>query len=393
MLLSIALVLMVGLLLSAICMKIKLPGVLGLLVTGVILGPYALNLLDPSIFAISADLRKIALVIILIRAGLGLNLSELKKLGRPAILMCFIPSIFELVGVVVFSSTLLGLSLLEAATMGEVLAAASPAIIIPRMVKLVDEGYGTKNGIPQLLLAGVSVENAFIVVVFMTFIGMMKGQETTLLNYVNIPLSILLGIGLGILIGFALAYFFKKVHIRDTTKVFIIISISFLLVVAEDNFKLPIKFSALVAILCIGVGLQIKRDIAAKRLSVKFEKIWLAAEIFLFVLVGATVNIEYVGSIGIIALIIIVCGLVFRCFGVFASLLRTPLVAKERLFAMIAYTPKATVQAAIGGMPLALGFGCGDVILAVAILSIALTAPLGAFAMDLSYKKLLNKDN
>lgn len=391
MLLSISLILILGMFMGWICQKIKLPSLLGMLITGIVLGPYVLNMLDDSILGISAELRKIALIIILTRAGLGLDLSGLKKIGRPAVLMCFVPASFELIGMILLAPKLMGLTVLEAAIMGAVLAAVSPAVVVPRMVKLMDEGYGVNEGIPQLILAGASVDDVYVIVLFSTFVGMMQGEGASILKFVNIPISIFLGIAIGLLIGVLLAYFFKKMHIRDTSKVLIILSISFLLVVMEDKLLTPITFSALIAIMFIGIGLQKKRKTVAKRLSVKYGKLWVAAEVFLFVLVGATVNIGYLGKVGVKALIVIIGALVFRMFGVFVCLLGTSLKRKERLFTMLAYTPKATVQAAIGGIPLALGFTCGDLVLTVAVLAIVLTAPLGAFAIDLSYKKLLNR--
>lgn len=391
MLLSLSLILILGMFMGWICRKMKLPALLGMLITGIILGPYGLNLLDDSILGISAELRKIALIIILTRAGLGLDLSGLKKLGRPAVLMCFVPASFELLGMILLAPKLMGLSVLESAVMGAVLAAVSPAVVVPRMVKLMDEGYGVKEGIPQLILAGASVDDVYVIVLFSTFVGMMQGEGASILKFVNIPVSIFFGIAIGLFLGVLLAYFFKKVHIRDTSKVLIILSISFLLVVIEDKLTTAITFSSLIAVMFIGIGLQKKREAVAKRLSVKYGKLWVAAEVFLFVLVGATVNIEYLGKVGAKAFVVIIGALIFRMFGVFVCLLGTSLQRKERLFAMMAYTPKATVQAAIGGIPLALGLACGDTVLTVAVLAIVFTAPLGAFAIDLSYKKLLNK--
>lgn len=391
MLLSISLILILGMSMGWICQKIKLPSLLGMLVTGVVLGPYVLNLLDESILGISPELRKIALIIILTRAGLGLDLSGLKKIGRSAVLMCFVPASFEILGMILFAPKLMGITLLEAAVMGAVLAAVSPAVVVPRMVKLMEEGYGVKEGIPQLILAGASVDDVYVIVLFSTFVGMMQGEGASIIRFINIPVSIFLGIAIGLIIGVMLAYFFKKVHIRDTSKVLIILSISLLLVVIEDRLTTSITFSALIAIMFIGIGLQKKREVVAKRLSVKFGKLWVAAEVFLFVLVGATVNIGYLGKVGIRAIIVIVGALFFRMLGVFVCLLGTSLNRKERLFTMMAYTPKATVQAAIGGIPLALGLACGDIVLTVAVLAIVLTAPLGAFAIDLSYKSFLAK--
>ena len=391
MLLSISLILIIGMSMGWICKKIKLPSLLGMLATGIVLGPYVLNLLDESILGISADLRKMALVIILTRAGLGLDLAGLKKIGRPALLMCFVPASFEIIGMILLAPKVMGLTLLEAAIMGAVLAAVSPAVVVPRMVKLMDEGYGVKEGIPQLILAGASVDDVYVIVLFSTFVGIMQGEGASMINFVNIPISIFLGIAIGAFIGILLAYYFKKVHIRDTSKVLIILSISFLLVVTEEQLTTTITFSALIAIMFIGIGLQRKREAVAKRLSIKYGKLWVASEVFLFVLVGATVNIGYLGKVGLKAFVVILGAIVFRMLGVFMCLLGTSMNRKERIFIMMAYTPKATVQAAIGGIPLALGFPCGDTILTVAVLAIVLTAPLGAFAIDLSYKKMLSR--
>lgn len=391
MLLSIALILLVGMSMGWICRKIKLPGLLGMLITGIVLGPYVLNMLDIKLLGISADLRKIALIIILTRAGLGLDLTSLKKIGRPAVLMCFVPATFELAGMLLLAPRLMGMSLLEAAVMGAVLAAVSPAVVVPRMVKLMEEGYGVKEGIPQLILAGASVDDVYVIVLFSTFSGMMQGEGASVIRFVNIPVSIILGMIIGLTIGILLAFYFQKVHIRDTAKVLIILGISFLLAAAEDSLTTPVTFSALIAIMFIGVGLQRKRETVAKRLAVKYGKLWVAAEVFLFVLVGATVNIGYLGRVGMRALLMIAGALLFRMAGVWVCLLGTGLKTGEKAFTMLAYTPKATVQAAIGGIPLALGFACGDTVLTVAVLAIVLTAPLGAFAIDLSYRKLLTK--
>ena len=391
MLLSIALILIIGMFMGWICQRIKLPSLLGMLITGIILGPYVLNLLDGSILNISAELRKIALIIILTRAGLGLDLSGLKKIGRPAILMCFVPASFELLGMVLIAPKVMGLSILEATILGSVLAAVSPAVVVPRMVKMMDEGYGTNKGIPQLILAGASVDDVYVIVLFSTFTGIMQGKGTSILSFINIPISIILGICIGLFIGYLLAFYFKKIHIRDTSKVLIILSISFILVAIEDKLTAAITFSALIAIMFVGVGLQRKREVVAKRLALKYGKLWVGAEVFLFVLVGATVNIGYLKNVGLKAIIVIIAALIFRMLGVFVCLLGTNLSGKEKLFTMMAYTSKATVQAAIGGIPLALGFACGNTVLTVAVLAIVLTAPLGAFAIDLSYKKLLSK--
>lgn len=391
MLLSVALILLCGMGMSWICKKLKLPGLLGMLLTGIVLGPYVLNLLDENLLNISSELRKMALIIILLRAGLGLDISGLKKIGRPAVMMCFVPATFELLGMLVLAPRLLGLSVLEAAILGSVLAAVSPAVVVPRMVRLMEEGYGTEKGIPQLILAGASVDDVYVIVLFTTFSGIMQGKSVSVMSFLNIPISIILGMIIGLLAGWLLARYFEKVHIRDTVKVLILLSISFLLVVAEDHMTTAITFSALIAVMFLGVGLQKYREVTAKRIAVKCGKMWVAAEVFLFVLVGATVNIGYLSHVGLKAVVLICGALIFRMAGVFVCLLGTDMNGKEKLFTMMAYTPKATVQAAIGGIPLALGFACGDVVLTVAVLAIVLTAPLGAFAIDSSYKKFLTK--
>ena len=391
MLTSLALIFLVGLAMAALCQQLHLPRIIGMLVTGILLGPCVLNALDASILSISSELRQMALIIILIKAGLSLNLADLKKVGRPAVMMSCVPASCEILAFILFAPAILGITRIEAAVMGAVLGAVSPAVVIPRMVQLMDEHYGTEKSIPQLIMAGASCDDIFVIVLFSTFTSMAQGGSANIMDFVNIPVSILLGMAVGLAVGSLLAGFFAKVHIRDTAKVLIILSISFLLVAAEEALTTAITFSALIAIMFIGIGLQKKREVVAKRLSVKYGKLWVAAEVFLFVLVGATVNIGYLGKVGAKALLLIVGALAFRMLGVFVCLLGTSLSKKERLFAMMAYAPKATVQAAIGGIPLALGFACGDTVLTVAVLAIVLTAPLGAFAMDLSYKKLLKK--
>lgn len=392
MLFSISLILLVGMAMGWAFNKFKLPSLIGMLLTGIILGPFVLNLIDESILTISSELRKMALIIILTRAGLGLDFTGLKKIGRPALLMCFLPATFELIGIIIVAPKLMGLSFLEACVLGAVLAAVSPAVVVPRMVKLMDEGYGVKQGIPQLILAGASVDDVYVIVLFSTFVSILQGESASVVSFVNIPISIILGILIGLAIGYLLALFFKKVHIRDTSKVLIILSISLLLTVAEDNLSTAITFSALISIMFIGVGMKKWHEVLAKRISAKYAKIWVGAEVFLFVLVGATVDISYLGKVGLNAIIVILSALLFRMAGVFVCLIKSRVELKERIFAMLAYTPKATVQAAIGGIPLSLGLACGDTVLTVAVLAIVLTAPLGAFAIDLSYNKLLKRE-
>ncbi len=390
MLLSIALIMLIGMASGYICRRLKLPGLLGMIITGIILGPYVLDLIDPSILNISADLRKIALIIILTRAGLTLDINDLKRVGRPAILMCFVPATFELAGMLLLAPRILGISLLEAAIMGAVVAAVSPAVVVPKMIKLIDEGYGTKKSIPQLILAGASVDDVYVIVLFSTFTGLAKGDRVSAMSFINIPVSVVLGIALGIASGWLLAVYFKKVHVRDTIKVIIVLSISFILVSAENALSTPITFSALIAVMFMGIALSRYRNETAVRLSGKFNRLWVGAEVVLFVLVGASVDIGYALSAGAGAVILIFGVLIFRIAGVFVCLPGTNLNMKERLFCMLAYTPKATVQAAIGSVPLAMGLSCGSIVLTVAVLAILITAPLGAFMIDLTYKKLLS---
>ena len=391
MLLTIALMMLVGMFAGWLCRKVKLPGLLGMLLTGILLGPYVLDLIDGSILQISSDIRKIALIIILTRAGMTLNISDLKKVGRPAFMMCFVPATFEIIGMLLLAPKLLGISILEAAVLGSVIAAVSPAVIVPKMIKLIEDGYGTNKGIPQLILAGASVDDVYVIVLFAAFTGLAQGHEVSPVSFVNIPVSIVLGIIVGLLFGFIMAKYFEKVHIRDSAKVIIFLSISFVLVTAEDHMTTAITFSALIAIMFMGIAMQKYRPVVAKRLSVKFNKLWVGAEVLLFVLVGTTVDIRYIKAAGAAAVILIIGVLIFRMAGAFVSLLATKLTMGERLFCMMAYTPKATVQAAIGGVPLAMGLACGNIVLTVAVLAIMITAPVGAFMIDLGYKRLLTK--
>lgn len=389
MLISIAMMLLMGMFMGWICKKIRFPSLTGMLLTGIVLGPYVLNVIDSSLLGISSDLRRIALIIILTRAGLSLDLNDLKKVGRPAILMCFVPACFEMLGMILLAPKLLGISALDAAIMGAVVGAVSPAVIVPKMIKLMEEGYGVEHSIPQLILAGASVDDVFVIVMFTAFTGLAQGDRVSIRSFVNIPISIVLGVLIGIVIGNILAKYFEKIHIRDTSKVIIILCMAFILVTFEDKFSSVIPFASLIAVMAIGISLQKKREIVAKRLSAKFNKLWVVAEIILFVLVGATVDIKYAVSAGFLSIVLIFGVLVFRMFGVFLCLVKTKLTLKERVFCMIAYCPKATVQAAIGGVPLAMGLSCGNIVLTIAVAAILITAPLGAFCMDATYKRLL----
>ena len=389
MLTSLALIFLFGLIFGALFQKLRLPPLLGMLIVGIVLGPYVLNWLDDSLLSISADLRQIALIIILTRAGLNLNISDLKKVGRPAILMCFLPACFEILGMLVLAPPLLHISYLDAAIMGAVVGAVSPAVIVPKMLRLMEEGYGTKKSIPQLILAGASVDDVFVIVLFSSFTGLAKGESFSPWRFAEIPISILLGVLLGAALGLLLAFFFQKVHVRDSVKVLLLLSFSFLLVALEDALEGFVPISGLIAVMSLGIALQRKRDIVARRLSLKFSKLWVAAELLLFVLVGATVDLHYAYAAGLSAVILIFGVLLFRMAGVWVCLFKTKLLFKERLFCVLAYMPKATVQAAIGSVPLSMGLSCGNIVLTVAVLAILITAPLGAFLIDLTYKKLL----
>ena len=391
MLFSLTLIFLSGIILGSIFNRLKLPQLIGMLLTGIILGPYLLNLLDPKILSISADLRQIALIIILTRAGLNLDINDLKKVGRPAVLMCFLPATLEILGMIILAPKFLGLGLLDSAILGTVIAAVSPAVIVPKMLKLMEEGYGADRSIPQMIMAGASVDDVFVIVLFTSFIGLTSTGSFSMLNLIKIPTSIFFGISVGFLCAILLIYLFKKIHIRDSLKVIIILNISFLLVTFEHSLTGIIGFSGLLAIMSIGTGIQAKNTMLSKRMSIKYSKLWIAAEVMLFVLVGATVNIKYALSASIPAILLIITVLIFRMIGVFLCLVGTSLSYRERLFCMIAYSPKATVQAAIGSIPLSMGLPSGNIILTVAVLSILITAPLGAFAIDISYKKLLLK--
>ena len=391
MLTSLALIFLCGLLFGTLFSKLKLPPLLGMLLTGIVLGPYTLSLLDPSILSISADLRQLALIIILTRAGLNLDLASLKKVGRPAILMCFVPACFEIGGMLLLAPPLLHISLLEAAIMGTVIAAVSPAVIVPKMLHLMETGYGTKQSIPQLIMAGASVDDVFVIVLFTSFTGLAQGQQISAVSFLSIPVSILLGLLVGAIIGVLLALLFARFHMRDSVKVLLILSLSFLLVALENTVKSTVPFSGLLAVMSLNIAVQRKRTEVAVRLSAKFSKLWVAAELILFVLVGATVDLSYVTTAGLAAVAVILGVLLFRMLGVCVCLLKTTLQKKERLFCMLAYLPKATVQAAIGSLLLSMGLACGNIVLTVAVLSILITAPLGAFLIDLTYKRLLKK--
>ena len=398
MLASLSLIFLVGLAMGAICQKLKMPRIIGMLVTGIVLGPYVLDFLDPSILSISSELRKLALIIILLKAGLSLDLKDLKKAGRPAILMSFVPATCEIAGYILFAPLLLGINRIEAAVMGAVLGAVSPAVVIPRMVMLIEEKYGTKKAIPQMIMAGASCDDIFVIVLFTTFLSMAQGGSADIVDFVNIPVSIVLGILLGAVTGYGLYLFFETSYahkhcVRNSTKVIIVLGFSMLLVSVEGWLEGKVSVSGLLAVVSMACVIKIKSTaFVSKRLSEKFGKLWIASEVVLFVLVGAAVDIRYTLSAGIAAVFMIFIALIFRTAGVLICTIKTKLNMKERIFCVIAYLPKATVQAAIGSVPLAAGLACGKIILSVAVLAIIITAPLGALGIDNTYKKLLEKE-
>lgn len=398
MLTSLALIFLVGLAMAAICQRLKLPRIIGMLLTGILLGPYALNWLDESILGISSQLRQIALIIILIKAGLSLNLADLKKVGRPAVMMAYVPASFEILTYVLFAPAILGVSRVEAAVMGTVLGAVSPAVVVPRMVQLMETQYGTKKSIPQMILAGASCDDIFVIVLFSTFSSMAQGGSVQVMDFVNIPISIVLGVALGAVAGYLLGGFFEtayahKHYVRNSMKVIVVLGVAFLLMAIETWAKGIVSISGLLAVVAMACVLKLRSTtFVSKRLSEKFGKLWLAAEVLLFVLVGAAVDIRYTMNAGIVAVVMIGIALLFRAVGVMLCMVGTQLNVKERLFCIIAYLPKATVQAAIGSVPMAMGLACGQIVLSVAVLAILITAPLGAIGMDASYQKLLEKE-
>lgn len=392
MLVSFAYIFLLGLSMGYIFNKLKLPALLGMLLTGIILGPYALDALSPSLLSVSVELRQIALVIILMRAGLALDINDLKKVGRPAVLMCFVPACFEIAGMMLVAPPLLGISLLDAAVMGAVVAAVSPAIIVPKMLYLMEHKIGTRKSIPHMIMAGGSVDDVFVIVLFTAFTTLSLGGEVSATSFVQIPVSIITGLVLGIGVGWALSWYFKHFHMRDSIKVLIMMSLAFLFLGAEGWLKGIVPLSGLLAVMAMGATILKTYPVLAKRISPKYSKLWVAAEILLFVLVGATVDIKFAVAAGLAAVAVIFLALIFRMLGVFMCMLHTRLNMRERLFCMIAYLPKATVQAAIGSLPLAMGLPCGKIVLTVAVLAILITAPLGAFGIDMTYRRLLSSD-
>lgn len=399
MLTSLSLVFLLGLAMGAICQRLKLPKIIGMLMTGMVLGPFVFDVLDPALLSISADLKKMAFIIILLRAGLSLDLADLKKVGRPAVLLSFIPATFEIIGYILLAPVMLGITRMDAAVMGAVLGAASPAVVMPQMVHFMENKYGTKKAIPQMIMAGISGDGIFVIVLFTTFLGMAQGGSAGITDFFNVPISIILGAVLGALVGYFLCLFFEtayahKYYVRNSMKVIIVLGFSFFLIAIETWLEGIVAVSGLLAVVSMACVLKMKSTVfVSKRLSEKFGKLWLAAEVMLFVLVGAAVDIRYTLEAGIMAVLMILAALLFRSCGVLLCMTKTMLTWKERLFCVIAYLPKATVQAAVGSVPLAAGLECGNIVLSVAVMAIVMTAPLGAWGMDSTYKKLLDRDS
>lgn len=399
MLTSLALVFLLGLAAAALCSRTGLPRIIGMLLTGILIGPYVLNWLDDSILSISSALRQMALIIILIKAGLSLNLSDLKKVGRPAVMMACVPASCEILAFFLLAPHILGINRIEAAVMGAVLGAVSPAVVVPRMVQLMEEKRGTGQGIPQMILAGASCDDIYVIVLFSTFVGMAQGGSANMMDFVSIPVSIVLGVALGAAVGLLLHLFLETAYrhgcyVRNSTKVILILGLSFLLMAVETWLKGIVSVSGLLAVMSMACVLKIKSpEKVTKRLSAKFGKLWIAAEAILFVLVGAAVDIRCAVQAGAAAVLMIALALVFRAVGVSICMLGTELNRKERLFCVIAYLPKATVQAAIGSVPLSMGLPCGQLVLSVAVLAILITAPLGAIGIDRTAGRLLVQES
>lgn len=393
MLTGLAVIFLSGLIFGWASKKLRLPALIGMIAAGIIAGPYALNIIDGAVLDISPQLRQLALVIILTRAGLSLDVNELKKAGRPALLLCFVPATLEIAATMIFAPMIFGISYIEAALVGTVIAAVSPAVVVPAMLKIMDEGYGCNKQIPQMILAGASADDVYVIVLFTAFSAILAGGEASAMDFVQIPTSIILGIALGIGVGILLNLFFTRVHIRDSVKVIIMLSLSFLMITLQDFSEDYVRVSGLIAIMALGMTVFNKNKPLAKRLSAKYNKLWTAAEIILFVLVGAAADITAIGAYGLCTVLLLVVAMLFRMAGVYVSMIKTKLSHKERLFCMLAYTPKATVQAAIGAIPLSMGLSCGGLVLSVAVLAILICAPFGAFMIELTYKRLLSKQD
>lgn len=391
MLTSLAIIILFGLLLGYLFNALKIPSLVGMIFLGIIIGPNVLDLVDTELLAISSNLRQVALVIILTRAGLSLNFADLKKIGLSAALMCFVPACFEMLGVALLAPLLFKISLSEALLLGSVLAAVSPAVIVPRMISIIEKGYGNKNKVCQLLLAGASVDDVFVIVCFYAFLNLVSNNQLDLVSFINIPLSIFLGIILGIMVSYLLAYLYKSFSFKPVVEVAILLCVSFLLLELENQLKEIVPLSALLAIMSMGMGINFLYPNFARTLANNYNKLWVIAEVILFVLVGVLVDLDYVFNAGAYAIILVVFALLIRMIGVYLSVIPTNFAKKEKIFCMISYLPKATVQAAIGSIALQKGLACGNLIMTVSVVAIVLTASVGAFLIDLSYDKLLSQ--
>lgn len=392
--LSLGLILVFGVILGYLLNKINLPSLIGYLLIGIFLGYF--GLIDQSVLDISSEIRKIALIIILIKAGLTLNMDDLKKVGRPAILMSFVPAVFEMISFGLFAPFFFNLTYNESFLMGACIGAVSPAVVVPRMVRMIEEGKGTKKGIPQLILAGSSMDDIVMIIFYTAFLTIEKGGSIGALTFLNIPISIISGVLVGLILGLLLVLIFKHIHIRDSIKLALLFGSAFLLVYLESFLSTWFSYSSLLSSITIGLVILAKRKNVATRLSNKCSKLWVVAEIFLFTLVGASIRLEYFSTYFVPAIILILIGLLIRLSGVFLSLIKTNLTLKERAFVAVAYMPKATVQAAIGGGLLDLGqnmnneiiISAGIIVLSVSVVSILITAPIGAILTDFLSKKL-----
>lgn len=388
---SLAIIILLGLVVNTVFERLEMPGLLGMLILGVIIGPHALNWIDPDLIKISDDLRKIALIVILLRAGLGISRESLKKVGSTAIKLSCIPGLMEGFTIAIISTVVLDFSFIQGGILGFIIAAVSPAVVVPHMLNYIEQGIGTKKGVPTLLLAGSSIDDVFAITIFATFLGLYSGAHVNIgIKILSVPISIILGIVIGLTLGLIMVSIFKRNHIRDTKKVLLIIGIAILLTALEKVLERKVEIAGLLGVMTIGFMILEKMPNVGKRLAIKFNKIWVFAEILLFVMVGSQVDISVALDSGLDGLTIIFIGLIARSLGVIFSTLGTNLSWRERLFCIISYTPKATVQAAIGSVPLSLGVKSGDVILAVAVLSILITAPLGAIGIRASAHKLLD---
>lgn len=391
--LDLAIILILGFISGFIMEKIKLPKIIGMIIIGILIGPSFLNIISSEMISQSANLRMIALVIILTRSGLSIDYKKLKKAGLSAFLMCFIPAVFEIIGVLVLGPLLLKISIIESLLLGSVLAAVSPAIVVPRMIKIKQEGYGIKKGISDIILTGASLDDIFVIVLFYAFLSLHHSNQIDLNTFIKIPVQIILGVFIGLISGYLISVIFKKVKTNLTSKIIIVFSISLLLVGLEELLKYYFPFSGLVSVIALGMMILIKDNDTACEIENGYKKIWQVFEIILFVLVGISLNFNEALSYGFMPILVIIGALIFRMIGAYVSLIFSDLSKNEKVFVMISYIAKATVQASIGPIALANNLPVGNLVLTVAVLSILISAPIGALLIDKSYQKLLKKEN